>query len=50
MEIYDEVSSGNEIRSVMQAGERLEKFPMSEIGTHADVEGRRPTCGPSATS
>jgi ketol-acid reductoisomerase len=33
MEIYDEVSSGNEIRSVVQAGERLKKFPMSEIGT-----------------
>ncbi len=32
-EIYDEVSSGNEIRSVVQAGERLKKFPMSEIGT-----------------
>jgi ketol-acid reductoisomerase len=32
-EIYDEVSSGNEIRSVVQAGKRLQKFPMSEIGT-----------------
>jgi ketol-acid reductoisomerase len=33
LEIYDEVSSGNEIRSVVQAGKRLERFPMSEIGT-----------------
>ncbi|HZN16257.1 MAG TPA: hypothetical protein VFB78_18460 [Acidimicrobiales bacterium] len=33
MEIYDEVSSGNEIRSVIQAGERLKTHPMSEIGT-----------------
>jgi ketol-acid reductoisomerase len=33
LEIYDEVSSGNEIRSVIQAGERLKKYPMSEIGT-----------------
>jgi ketol-acid reductoisomerase len=32
-EIYDEVSSGNEIRSVVQAGKRLQRFPMSEIGT-----------------
>lgn len=32
-EIYDEVASGNEIRSVVQAGKRLERFPMSEIGT-----------------
>ena len=32
-EIYDEVSSGNEIRSVVQAGQRLKKYPMSEIGT-----------------
>jgi ketol-acid reductoisomerase len=33
MEIYDEVATGNEIRSVVQAGERLKKYPMSEIGT-----------------
>jgi ketol-acid reductoisomerase len=30
-EIYDEVRSGNEIRSVVVAGERLEKYPMSTI-------------------
>jgi ketol-acid reductoisomerase len=30
-EIYDEVRSGNEIRSVVIAGERLEKYPMSTI-------------------
>ena len=30
-EIYDEVSSGNEIRSVILAGERLKKRPMGKI-------------------
>jgi ketol-acid reductoisomerase len=30
-EIYDEVKSGNEIRSVVVAGERLKKHPMSTI-------------------
>lgn len=30
-EIYDEVSSGNEIRSVNLAGERLERYPMGKI-------------------
>ena len=30
-EIYDEVSSGNEIRSVILAGERLKKHPMEKI-------------------
>jgi ketol-acid reductoisomerase len=30
-EIYDEVSSGNEIRSVILAGERLKKLPMGKI-------------------
>ena len=30
-EIYDEVSSGNEIRSVVLAGERLKKQPMGKI-------------------
>ena len=30
-EIYDEVSSGNEIRSVILAGKRLERFPMGKI-------------------
>jgi ketol-acid reductoisomerase len=30
-EIYDEVSSGNEIRSVVLAGKRLVRFPMSKI-------------------
>ncbi|MBX7112470.1 MAG: ketol-acid reductoisomerase [Dehalococcoidia bacterium] len=30
-EIYDEVSSGNEIRSVILAGERLKKTPMGKI-------------------
>lgn len=31
-EIYDEVSSGNEVRSVILAGERLKSAPMSTIG------------------
>ncbi len=30
-EIYDEVSSGNEIRSVNLAGDRLERYPMGKI-------------------
>jgi ketol-acid reductoisomerase len=30
-EIYDEVASGNEIKSVVLAGQRLEKFPMGKI-------------------
>lgn len=30
-EIYDEVASGNEIRSVILAGERLARFPMGKI-------------------
>ena len=30
-EIYDEVASGNEIRSVVLAGTRLERFPMTEL-------------------
>ena len=35
-EIYDEVRSGNEIRSVVLAGRRLVRFPMSKID-HADM-------------
>ncbi|MFP4365092.1 MAG: ketol-acid reductoisomerase [Spirochaetia bacterium] len=31
LEIYDEVSSGNEIRSVILAGERLKRFPFTTI-------------------
>jgi hypothetical protein len=30
-EIYDEVSSGNEIRSVIMAGKRFARFPMGKI-------------------
>lgn len=34
-EIYDDVASGNEIRSVVQAVERFDRFPMGKIdGTH----------------
>jgi ketol-acid reductoisomerase len=48
-EIYDEVASGNEIRSVVLAGKRLEEFPMPTIdGTRmwkvgAEVRARRAT-------
>jgi len=31
MEIYDEVSSGNEIRSVVLAGRRFDRYPMGKI-------------------
>jgi ketol-acid reductoisomerase len=31
LEIYDEVSSGNEIRSVYMAGKRFDSFPMGKI-------------------
>jgi ketol-acid reductoisomerase len=31
LEIYDEVSSGNEIRSVYLAGKRFDRFPMGKI-------------------
>ncbi len=31
MEIYDEVSSGNEIRSVVMAGDRFDRYPMGKI-------------------
>ncbi len=35
LEIYDEVSSCNEIRSVVMAGQRFSRFPMGKIdGTH----------------
>jgi len=31
LEIYEEVASGNEIRSVVMAGKRFERFPMGKI-------------------
>jgi len=35
MEIYEDVASGNEIKSVVQAGSRFDRFPMGKIdGTH----------------
>jgi ketol-acid reductoisomerase len=41
-EIYDEVSSGNEIRSVIMAGERLKTTPMGKIdGTETWKTGAR---------
>ena len=30
-EIYDDVASGNEIKSVVQAGERFDRYPMGKI-------------------
>ncbi|MDX1776928.1 MAG: ketol-acid reductoisomerase, partial [Desulfobulbales bacterium] len=48
LEIYDEVSSGNEIRSVYLAGNRFNRFPMGRIdGTRMwqvgeEVRARRP--------
>ena len=48
-EIYDEVSTGNEIRSVVLAGERLKKHPMGKIdGTETWKVGAA-ACAPSAT-
>lgn len=47
LEIYEEVASGNEIESVVMAGKRLQRFPMSKIdGTEtwsvgAKVRARR---------
>jgi ketol-acid reductoisomerase len=41
-EIYDEVSSGNEIRSVVMAGERLKHRPMGKIdGTETWTVGEK---------
>jgi len=41
-EIYEDVASGNEIRSVVQAGERFGRFPMGKIdGTHMWQVGQR---------
>jgi ketol-acid reductoisomerase len=41
-EIYDEVSSGNEIRSVILAGDRLKTTPMGEIdGTETWQTGKK---------
>jgi ketol-acid reductoisomerase len=45
-EIYDEVSSGNEIRSVILAGERLKRQPMGKIdGTETWKVGARVRAG-----
>ncbi|MFD8723526.1 ketol-acid reductoisomerase [Streptomyces sp. NPDC059629] len=50
-EIYDEVSSGNEIRSVILAGKRLGRFPMGKIDqaemwrVGQDVRARRAVDG-----
>jgi ketol-acid reductoisomerase len=42
LEIYDEVASGNEIRSVILAGRRFERFPMGTIdGTHMWTVGEK---------
>lgn len=42
MEIYEDVASGNEIRSVVQAGSRFDRFPMGKIdGTHMWQVGQK---------
>ena len=42
MEIYDEVSSGNEIRSVVMAGRRFSRYPMGKIdGTRMWTVGEK---------
>jgi len=42
MEIYDEVASGNEIRSVVMANERFNNYPMNKIdGTRMWVVGEK---------
>merc|ERR1711966_535075 len=33
-EIYDEVSSGNEIRTVIMHGDRLDKYPVGKLGVY----------------
>lgn len=42
MEIYDEVASGNEIRSVIMAGERMKRYPFRKIdGTYMWQVGKK---------
>ncbi|MBU4263977.1 MAG: ketol-acid reductoisomerase [Proteobacteria bacterium] len=42
LEIYDEVASGNEIRSVIMAGQRFKRFPMGKIdGTRMWQVGKK---------
>jgi len=42
MEIYDEVASGNEIRSVVMANDRFDRYPMGKIdGTKMWVVGEK---------
>lgn len=50
-EIYDEVASGNELRSVVLAGERLARFPMGKVDQTAmwDVGKRVRTRRPDNT-
>jgi ketol-acid reductoisomerase len=46
LEIYDEVSSGNEIRGVVMAGERLKRHPMGKIdGTETWRTGQQVRAG-----
>jgi ketol-acid reductoisomerase len=50
LEIYDEVSSGNELRSVVVAGQRAKRFPMGKIdGTETWQVGERVRKQRSAT-
>jgi ketol-acid reductoisomerase len=40
MEIYEDVASGNEIRSVVMAGSRFDRFPMGKIDGTAMWQAR----------
>ena len=43
LEIYEDVASGNEIKSVVQAGSRFDRFPMGKIdGTYMWKVGELP--------
>ena len=39
-EMYDEVASGNEIKSVVMHGQRLEEFPIGKIDVTFTWKGR----------
>lgn len=53
-EIYEDVASGNEIKSVVQAGARFDRFPMGKIDqtymwqVGAEVRAKRATAAPLA--
>ncbi len=47
-EIYDDVASGNEIKSVVQAGERFDRYPMGKIDQTYMWKVQRSACRDSA--